>query len=444
MKPKTKYTKSGEFNIAYQVVGDGPIDMVYIPGWVSNIDMMWTEPRLAAFLKKLTKYSRLILFDKRGTGLSDRMTDFSTFEERMDDIRAVMDAVGTERAVLFGHSEGGTVSALFAATYPERTIALITFGFWAKRKYSKDYPWAPKDEERQLFYKMIEENYADGEMLGLRSLVPSLADDQQFMDWFAGYLRSGASPGAALNLARMNTEADVTGILSSIQVPTLLLYRTDDRDVHLNEGKYIAKLIPDSELVELQGEDHLFWVGDVFSVLAEIEEFVTGVRPKKVFDRVLSTILFTDIVSSTVHLSKYGDKKWMSILNSHNTIVRAELKRFNGKEIKSTGDGFLATFDGPSRALRCAEAIRDAVKILEMEITAGIHTGECEIYDVGDIGGIAVHIAARVLGKAEPNQILITMTVKYLLVGTGLKFTSIGNVSLKGIEEKYELFALQS
>lgn len=444
MKPKTKYTKSGMFNIAYQVVGEGTIDIVYIPGWVSNIDMMWTEPRLAAFLTRLTKFSRLILFDKRGTGLSDRITDYATLEERMDDIRAVMDAVGTERAVLFGHSEGGTVSALFAATYPKRTIALITFGVFAKRKYSKDYPWAPTDAERQLSYKMIEENWADGDMQGLLALVPSLADDKPFMDWFASYLRSGASPGAALNLQRLNTEVDITGILGSIQVPTLLIYRTGDKDVQIDEGKYIAKHIPYSKLVELPGADHLFWVGDVFTVLAEIEEFITGVRPKKVFDRVLSTILFTDIVGSTEHLSKYGDKKWINILNKHNSIVRTELRKFDGKEIKCTGDGFLATFDGPSRAIRCAEAIRDAVKILEIEITAGIHTGECEIFDGGDIGGMAVHVAARVLGKAEPNQILITMTVKYLLVGTGLKFTSIGNVSLKGIEEKHELFALQA
>ena len=443
MKPKTKYTKSGDINIAYQVIGEGPIDFVYIPGWVSNIDMMWSEPRLAAFLTKLTSFSRLILFDKRGTGLSDRLNKYSTLEERMDDIRAVMDAVGSEKAILFGHSEGGSVSALFAGTYPERTIALIAFGVFAKRKYSKDYPWAPTDVERESSYKMIEENWADGDMQGLRAVVPTLADDIKFMDWFASYLRAGASPRAALELQRMNTEVDITGILGSIKVPTLLLFRTDDKDVHVNEGKYIAERIPDSKLVELPGGDHLFWVGDSYSVLAEIEEFVTGIRPNKVFNRVLYTILFTDIVRSTEHLSKSGDKEWMVVLERHNSIVRTELRRFNGKEIKSTGDGFLATFDGPSRAIRCAEAIRDAVKILEIEITAGIHTGECEIFDAGDIGGIAVHVAARVLNKAEPSQILITMTVKHLLGGTGLQFEDIGNVTLKGIDETYSLYALQ-
>jgi class 3 adenylate cyclase len=361
----------------------------------------------------------------------------------MDDIRAVMEAAGSEKAILFGHSEGGSVSALFAGTYPERTLALIAFGVFAKRKYSKDYPWAPTDVERERSYKMIEENWADGDMEGLRALVPTLADDIKFMDWFASYLRAGASPGAALELQRMNTEVDITGILGSIKVPTLLLFRTDDKDVDVNEGKYIAERIPDSKLVELPGGDHLFWVGDSYSVLAEIEEFITGVRPNKVFNRVLSTILFTDIVRSTEHLSKSGDKEWIGVLERHNSIVRAELRRFNGKEIKSTGDGFLATFDGPSRAIRCAEAIRDAVKILEIEITAGIHTGECEIFDAGDIGGIAVHVAARVLNKAEPSQILITMTVKHLLGGTGLQFEDLGNVTLKGIDEMYSLYALQ-
>jgi pimeloyl-ACP methyl ester carboxylesterase len=442
-KPKTRYAKSGEVNIAYQVVGEGPIDIVYIPGWVSNIDMMWTEARLANFLTKLSAFSRLILFDKRGTGLSDRVGKYSTLEERMDDIRSVMNTVGSERAALFGHSEGGSASLLFAATYPQRTIALVTFGVFAKRKYSTDYPWAPTDAERQLSYKMIEDKWADGDMQGLRSLVPSLADDNKFMDWFASYLRAGASPGAALDLQRQNTEVDITGILDTIKVPTLLLHTTGDKDVHVDEAKYIAERIPNSKLVELPGDDHLFWTGDSYFILAEIEEFITGVRPNKVFDRVLSTILFTDIVRSTEHLSKSGDKKWIDILERHNALVRDELRRFNGKEIKNTGDGFLATFDGPSRAVRCAEAIRDVVKTLEIEITAGIHTGECEIFDAGDIGGIAVHIAARILSKAQPNQILISMTVKHLLIGDGFQFTDLGNVSLKGIEEDYRIYSLE-
>lgn len=281
MKPTTKYAKSGTINIAYQVIGDGPIDIVYIPGWVSNIDMMWSEPRLAAFLIRLTLFSRLILFDKRGTGLSDRSDNYSTLEERMDDIRAVMDAANSEKAVLFGHSEGGSVSMLFANTYPQRTISLIGFGIFAKRRYSKDYPWAPTDAERLLSYKMIEDNWADGDLGGLRTLVPSLAYDDEFMNWFASYLRSSASPGAALELQKQNTFIDVTGILKSIKIPTLLLFRSVEKEIKIEEGRYIAARIPNSKLVELSGSDHLFWTGDSFSVLAEIEAFVTGIRPTK-------------------------------------------------------------------------------------------------------------------------------------------------------------------
>ena len=442
MKPKTQYAKSGKLSIAFQVIGKGPVDLIYVPGWVSNIDNLWDDSKMSEFLLKLTNFSRLILFDKRGTGLSDRENELSTLEERMDDIRNVMDAASSERAVLFGHSEGGTVSTLFAATYPQRTVALITFGVFAKRKYSVDYPWAPTKEEREKFYNLIQEEWGNGQKMGLDSLMPSLANDSNYIEWYAGYIRSAASPGAALALAQMNTEADITQILSSVKVPTLVLHRTGDKDSNVEEGKYIAARIPDAMFVELPGNDHLFWVGDTYSVIAEIEEFITGIRPSKVFDRVLFTILFTDIVSSTQHLSKQGDKKWIEILETHNEIVRKELTRFNGKEIKSTGDGFLATFDGPSRAVRCADAIRKAIKILNIEITAGIHIGECEIFDEHDIGGVAVHIAARVLKKAGPNQILITMTVKHLLGGTGLEFSDLGEFTLKGIDDNYRLYAL--
>lgn len=442
MKPKTKYAKSDEINIAYQVVGDGPIDIVYVPGWVSNIDMMWENPRLARFFIRLTKFSRLILFDKRGTGLSDRVTELSTLEERMHDVRAVMDAVGSERAALFGHSEGGSMSALFAATYPQRTLALIIFGGYAKRKHSEDYPWAPTDEERQVFYDTIENDWGGGEM-DLGSLAPTLADDKEFMDWLASYFRAGASPGAALALARMNTEADISNILDSIHVPTLLLYRTGDIDVRVEEGKYLADRIQGSKFIEFPGADHLFWAGETNDIIAEIEEFLTGTRPAEEHDRVLSTILFTDIVGSTEHLTEKGDKRWMEILENHNQLVRAELNRFRGKEIKNTGDGFLATFDGPSRAVRCADAIRDSVKTLNIRITAGIHTGECEMIGVDDIGGIAVHTASRVRNEARPGEILITQTVKHLLAGSGLEFTDRGTPSLKGIQEQLQIYALK-
>ena len=281
MKPKTNYTKSGDFNIAYQVAGDGPIDIIYIPGWVSNIDMMWSEPRLAAFLTRLTLFSRLILFDKRGTGLSDRTDEYSTMEERMDDINAVMNAVNSEKAFLFSHSEGGSVSLLFSLNYPERTLGVIGFGIFAKRRYSKDYPWAPTDAEREVSNKLIEDNWAHGDLDELRTLVPSLAHDNGFMDWLASYLRSGASPKAALILHKQCTHIDVTEILGSIKVPTLLLFRIGDIEILVEEGRYLAERITNSKLVEFAGKDHLFWTGDTYPILAEIEEFVTGIRPNK-------------------------------------------------------------------------------------------------------------------------------------------------------------------
>jgi pimeloyl-ACP methyl ester carboxylesterase/AraC-like DNA-binding protein len=286
MKPITKYVKSGDVNIAYQVFGTGSIDLIYIPGWVSNIDMLWIDPKISNFLIKLTKFARLVLFDKRGTGLSDRVSPTCTLEKRMDDIRSVMDAIGIEKAILFGHSEGGTVATLFAATYPNRTIALINFGVFAKRKYSDDYPWAPKPEDRENFYNLIRKEWGNGQKMGLEWIMPSLVKDTKYYNWFASYLRSSASPGAALALAQMNTEADVTHVLNRIKVPTLVLHRTDDRDVNIEEGKYLANHIPNAKFVELDGIDHLFWVGDTFSVIAEIEEFITGSRPDKLINGV--------------------------------------------------------------------------------------------------------------------------------------------------------------
>ncbi len=281
MKPRTNYTKSGEFNIAYQVVGNGPVDIIYIPGWVSNIDMMWSEPRLAAFLSRLSLFSRLILFDKRGTGLSDRTDEYSTMEERMEDIHAVMNATHSEKAFLFSHSEGGSVSLLFSLNYPEKTLGVMGFGIFAKRRYSEDYPWAPTDEEREVSNKLIEENWAHGNLDELRDLVPSLAHDSGFMDWFASYLRSGASPKAALLWHKQCTHIDVTDILGSIQVPTLLLFRKEDEEIKVDEGRYIVERVPNSKLVEFSGRDHLFWTGDTYPVLAEMEEFVTGIRPNR-------------------------------------------------------------------------------------------------------------------------------------------------------------------
>ena len=279
MKPITKYAKNNDINIAYQVVGEGFIDLIFIPGWVSNIDMMWVDVKIASFLTHLTKFSRLVLFDKRGTGLSDRVNPLCTLNERMDDILSVMNAVGVKKAVFFGHSEGGTIASLFAATYPERTISLITFGAFAKRKYSEDYPWAPNPEERQVFYDTIKNEWGNGQKMGLEYIMPSMKNDTNYNNWFASYLRSAASPRAALDLAKMNTESDITQTLKKINVPALILHRTNDIDVHIEEAKYIANRIPNSKLVELSGIDHCFWVGDSFSVIQEIVEFITGFRP---------------------------------------------------------------------------------------------------------------------------------------------------------------------
>lgn len=281
MKPLTKYAKNGDINIAYQVIGNGPVDFIYVSGWISNIDILWTDSKISTFLNKITKFSRLILFDKRGTGLSDRVSATCSLKERMDDISCVLNAVGSKKAILFGHSEGGTASSLFAATFPERTVALITFGVFAKRKYSAEYPWAPKPEQRESFYQTIQKEWGNGQKMGLEYLMPSLIEDKKYYDWFASYLRSGASPGAALALAKMNTVADISLVLKSIKVPTLILHRTGDKDVNIEEGKYLADKIPNAKFVELQGNDHLFWVGDTHSVIAEIEEFITGIRPIK-------------------------------------------------------------------------------------------------------------------------------------------------------------------
>ena len=291
MKPITKYAKNGDINIAYQVIGNGAIDFVYVSGWISNIDILWTDSRISTFLNKITRFSRLILFDKRGTGLSDRVNATCSLKERMDDISCVLNAVGSKKAILFGHSEGGTASILFAATYPERTAALIIFGVFAKRRHSAEYPWAPTPEERITFYQTIQKEWGNGQKMGLEYLIPSLVEDKKYYDWFASYMRSGASPGAALALAKMNTEADITHILDSIEVPTLILHRTGDRDVNIEEGKYLAERIPNSKFVELQGIDHFFWVGDTYSVIAEIEEFITGVRPIKLKENIVQNLI---------------------------------------------------------------------------------------------------------------------------------------------------------
>ncbi|HEV8651584.1 MAG TPA: adenylate/guanylate cyclase domain-containing protein [Actinomycetes bacterium] len=398
MKPETRYARSGEVSIAYQVVGEGPLDLVYVPGWVTNIELMWEEPSYARFLDRLASFSRLLLIDKRGTGLSDRVVEaeLPTLEQRIDDVRAVMDAVGSQRAALVGHSEGGNMAVLFAATYPQRTLALVAFGIFATRVWSPDYPWAPTPRERQAWYDRVEQEW--GGPVDLADLAPSVAGDERFRRWWATYLRQGASPKAALTLAKMNTQIDLRAILPTIRVPTLILHRSGDRDARIEEGRYIAARIPGARLVELAGVDHLPWVGDQDTVLDEVQEFLTG--------------------------------------------VRRELDRFHGRAVKTVGDGFLATFDGPARAIRCACAIRDALGGLGLQIRAGLHTGECELIG-DDIGGIAVHIGARVAALAGPGEVLVSRTVKDLVAGSAIQFEDRGTQSLKGVQEPWRLFAVR-
>lgn len=438
--PETKYAKSGDVSIAYQVIGDGPQDLVYVSGWVSHLEYAWEEPSIAHFYQRLASFSRLILFDKRGTGLSDRVPYFPTMEQRMDDVRAVMDAVGSERAAVFGTSEGGSMCILFAATYPERTTALIGVAIFAKRIWSPDYPWAPTPEQRQNFFDTIESNW--GNVVDLETLAPSRIQDERFRQWWSGFLRRSASPGAALELARWNTEIDVRHVLPAIHVPTLIIHRRDDRDANIEEGRYIAQHIPGAKFVELPGSDHLLWVGDSNTILDEVEEFLTGVRPSKEPDRVLATVLFTDIVDSTRHLADLGDRKWRDLLDAHEKIVRREVKQFRGKVIENTGDGFLATFDGPARAIRCACAIKDEVRLLDIEIRAGLHTGEIELME-NNVGGIAVHIAARVSAKAGAGEVWVSRTVKDLVAGSGLQFNEQGVFALKGVPEEWHLFSVK-
>ena len=440
--PETKYARSGDVSIAYQVTGDGPPDLVYVPGFVSNIEVMWDDPGLAGFLERLASFSRLITFDKRGTGVSDPVPpdQLPTLETRMDDLRAVMDSVGSSRATLFGHSEGGNMCILFATTYPERTDGLILTGSYAKRIRSDEYPWAPTREDRMAHIEEVERTWgASG--LEVEYYAPSRARDPAFVEWLKRYARLSASPKAAAALIRMNSEIDVTAVLSSVRVPTLLLYRVDDRDVSVEEGRFIASKTPGAKLVELSGGDHFFWAGDSEPLIEEIEEFMTGHRTVAPSDRVLATVLFTDIVGSTEMASAKGDREWLGLLDRHHHLVRAQLARWRGREVNTAGDGFLATFDGPARAIRCAQTISAEVRGLGLEVRCGLHTGEIEMRDDG-VGGLAVHIGARIASLAGPGEVLVSRTVRDLVSGAGLEFVSRGSQALKGVPEPWELFTV--
>jgi class 3 adenylate cyclase len=441
--PETRYARSGEFSIAYQVVGEGEFDLVYVPGLASHLELFWEEPAYSRFLHRLASFSRLILMDRLGTGLSDRLppNEASTYEQRMDDIRAVMDAVGSERAALLGWSEGGALCATFAATYPQRTSALVMYGGMPRMLEDDDYPWGQPADFMDEWIANVPVSWGQDEEL-LRLWAPSVADLPEPRRWFARFGRLAASPGAASALFRMVRDLDIRDVLPAIRVPTLLIHRTGDTLIRVEHSRYMVERIPDAKLVELPGEDHLWWFGDQDAIVDEVEEFLTGARSAPEPDRVLATVLFTDIVGSTERAAELGDSRWRDLLERHGTVVRRELERHRGREVKATGDGFLATFDGPARGIRCASSIAAAVRPLGIEIRAGLHTGECELMN-GDVGGIAVHTGARVSAEAGPGEVLVSSTVRDLVAGSGIEFEERGSRELKGIPGEWRLYAVR-
>lgn len=438
MHPETRYAKSGDVHIAYQVSGSGPIDLVLIPGFLSHLDADWDNPVVSRLLKRIETFCRLIRFDKRGTGLSDRVR-IPTLEERMDDVRAVMDAAGSQKAALFGYSEGGPMSILFSATYPERTTALMIYGSYARRVRSPDHPCGMSPEEFDAFTARLEREW--GGPAAIDVFAPGRAADPVARQGFGNYLRISGSPGAMMEIMRMNREIDIRPVLPAVRVPTLVLHRTGDRLTHVDQGRYLAAHIPGARLRELEGEDHVWSAGDGNAVVDEIEEFLTGSRHVHEPDRVLATVLFTDIAQSTERAAALGDRRWRELLEKHQAMVRRQLANFRGREIDTAGDGFLTSFDGPARAVRCAAQIIAESSAIGLEIRAGVHTGECEW--MGDkLSGLAVHIGARVASKANPGEVLVSGTVKDLVAGSGLQFGDRGLHTLKGVPGEWRIFAL--
>jgi pimeloyl-ACP methyl ester carboxylesterase len=441
MPSVTRYAKSDDVHIAYQVLGDGPIDVLVVPGFVSNVEATWQSPEISAFYRRLASFCRLILFDKRGTGMSDRGSQIFTLEQRMHDVQAILDAVGSERATLFGMSEGGPMSLLYAATYPERTSALVLYGTYARRAWAPDYPFGWKDPQWDAVFRNIEQHWGTSKGVNLTVLAPSIAHDKQAADGMSAYLRAAASPGAALAVMKMNRDIDVRNVLPAVNVPTLILHRSGDRFIDFAHADYMAQHIPGAKFVELSGEDHAPWIGDRDAILDEVEEFVTGARHAHEPERVLATVLFVDIAGSTEHAAAIGDRAWRGLLETFQAKVREVLRQHRGREIDTAGDGFLTAFDGPARAVRCAGVIRDAVRALGIEVRCGLHSGECE-RSGEKLAGIAVHTGARVAGFAAPGEVLVSQTVRDLVAGSGLVFEARGTQVLKGVPGEWQLFSV--
>jgi class 3 adenylate cyclase len=431
----TRYAKSGDVHIAYQAIGDGPRDVVFVPGWISHVELGWEFPAFAHLLERLASFSRLIIFDKRGTGLSDPVATVPTIEERMADLRALMDAAGSERAVLFGECEGVPLSVVFAAAHPERVDGLVLYGSMPSVVVDPDEPrWI--DEAAEL--RNVVDNWGQGKTIEV--FAPTVAGSQADRSSMGEFERAAASPGMACALLESLRDIDVAAAAASVHVPALVLHRRDDY-VPIEPARQLAGLIPGARFVELEGRDHALTVGDTEAIVGEIEEFVTGTRQQPAPTRALLTVLFTDIVGSTRLAAELGDARWRTLLDDHNRIVRRLIEEHRGREIKTVGDGFLMTFDGPAGAIWCGRAIVAALRELDIHVRVGIHTGEAELLG-DDIGGLAVHIGARVVALAEPDEILVTRTVRDLVAGSGIAFSERGAYELKGVPGEWDLLAV--
>jgi class 3 adenylate cyclase len=440
--PETRYAEAADgAHIAYQIAGDGPFDIVMVPGFVSHLEMAWEMPFTGPQMQRITSFARLIRFDKRGTGLSDRASGVPTLEQRMDDLRAVMDAAGSERAALWGISEGGAMCILFAATYPDRTAALVLASSFARLLQAPDQAFGFEPEQVEAITKSSVSHWGTGQVLG--AFFPSAAGDEELTERFARYERNSARPGDVEAIIGMCAEIDVRPVLPTITVPTLITHHAGDPMISVEHGRYLAEHIPGARYIELPDADHITIAADAPDAFDDIREFLTGVRSEPDPDRVLATVMFTDIAGSTERVAEVGDARWKELLDRHDTVMRTQLQRFRGREVKTTGDGFLASFDGPARAAQCALAAIDAVRPLGLEIRAGVHTGECEQRGE-DLGGIAVHIGARVSALALPGEVLASSTVKDLVVGSGLRFADRGEHELKGVPDRWRLFAVEA
>ena len=438
-RPKTQYTKAGDVHIAYQVFGDGPIDLLYAQGWMTNVEYAWESPDYARYLTKLGRFARVIFFDKRGVGLSDRDVGVATLEQRSQDIHAVLDAVNSHKTVLFGASEGGAIYSVFAATYPERVSHLVLFGSRPKYLWSPDYPYGLKSDEVETEIANLIKNW--GEPFPLDTGAPSVADDPSACEWFASYLRYSASPRTAEKLTRMNYEIDYRDVLPAIHVPTLVLHREGDLWCPVEHAHYISEHIPDAQLRVIPGKDHLQWYGDQDRLIAEIKEFVTGEAVVQSVERALLTVVFLDIVNSTDQLASMGDERWRGLLEQLDFSVERRVAAFGGKRVKHTGDGYLLSFTGPTSAIECAQAIVMDINRLGLECKTGVHTGECERRG-NDLSGMAVHIAARIMSEANPQKIVSSQTVKDLVIGSSLKFEPIGTRDLRGVPGSWPLYSV--